>query len=189
MIVLILIAWQVAQAAGDPSWSEPAIVRHGVVPVVRFQARLENEYLVIRASHESGWHTYAMDNELRAAEALKGKQSLGIEQGIDIHVSEGVKLAGAWLQSKPKDLSQPEIRWFTYGFEQTVFFACRVKEITADQAQVRIRGQACSGETCNQVDVTLKLSTADHRLSRASGTAAAKSTRIKDLVPVKQPSP
>ena len=78
------------------------MVRQGVDPVVRFQARFEGDYLIVRATHTNGWHTYAMDNELRAATALKGKKSLGIEQGIDVKVESGLELDDRWLQTEPQ---------------------------------------------------------------------------------------
>lgn len=140
----------------DSGWSTEAVVRRGSDVAVRYQARVEDNYLVVRAMHEKGWHTYAMDNELQAAAVLKGKKSLGIEQGIEIKVESGLELEGRWLQTEPIDLSRPELRWITFGFEQTALFVCPVKKVTSDPVVLRIRGQACSGETCCQVDVELK---------------------------------
>jgi hypothetical protein len=137
-------------------WSEEAFVLDGREPVVRFQARLQGGYLIVRARHESGWHTYAMDNEARAKAALKGKPSLGIEQGLAFQVEKGLELGGQWLQSKPQDLSKPELRWYTYGFERVAWFVCPVKKVTSEQIVLRIRGQACSGETCSQIDTVVR---------------------------------
>lgn len=154
---LIAVCLVVAAAADESGWSKAVIVRQGPEQIVRFQARIHGGYLLVRSIHEDGWHTYAMDNELRAAEALRGKMSLGIEQGIEITVTSGLELDGRWLQTEPHDLSRPELRWYTYGFEKTSLFACRVKSLTADPVVLRISGQACSGDTCCQVDVELQL--------------------------------
>lgn len=157
-MILFLFALAAAAATGDePTWSKETIVRHGKAQVVSFQTRLDGDYLLVKAVHRDGWHTYAMDNALRAAKALQGKSSLGIEQGIEISVEGGLELEGTWRQTEPKDLSQPEIRWFTYGFDHTVFFARRARLIAPTPITVHIQGQACDGETCCQVDVELKL--------------------------------
>lgn len=188
MIIILLVALlPVALADDDPGWSKEVVVRQGVDPVVRIQARIVSGYLIVRARHERGWHTYAMDNELRAAAALAGKKSLGIEQGIDIRVERGLELDNRWLQTEPGDLSQPEIRWFTYGFDETALFACRVKEVTSDQVVLRLRGQACSGETCCQVDVALKLTTIRPPADEPPRSSADQvQEMLKGLVPVEK---
>lgn len=188
MIIILFVALlPVALADDDPGWSKEAVVRQGIDPVVRIQARIVPGYLIVRARHERGWHTYAMDNELRAAAALAGKKSLGIEQGIDIRVEGGLELDNRWLQTEPGDLSQPEIRWFTYGFDETALFACRVKEVTSDQVVVRIRGQACSGETCCQVNVALKLPTIRQPADESPRSGADQvQEMLKGLVPVEK---
>ena len=43
------------------------------------------------ATLQPGWHTFAMDNERRAAEKLAGKTSLGIDQPTQIKVSGGLR--------------------------------------------------------------------------------------------------
>ncbi len=164
--------------------SAETTVRHGREPVVRYQARVEDGYLIIKAVHAAGWHTYAMDNEQRAHEALQGKKSLGIEKGTEISVIQGVELAGNWLQTKPIDLSQPELRWFTFGFERTSFFACPVKTTSTDSATLRIRGQACNGETCCNVDVTLALKSEVDNERPAHIGGIPTNQLLKNLVPV-----
>ena len=109
MMTLALLL--VALTTHDSMQSNEVVVRHGSDAVVRYRARIEEDFLIITATHEKGWHTYAMDNELRALTALQGKPSLGIEQGIDIQVGEGLELSGPWLQTKPRDLSKPELSW------------------------------------------------------------------------------
>jgi hypothetical protein len=186
MIIALLISFvPVAWSNNDAAWSQEVAVRQGIDPVVRFQARLERDYLIVKATHTTGWHTYAMDNELRAAAALKGKKSLGIEQGIDIRTESGLELEGRWLQTEPRDFSKPELRWFTYGFDQTALFVCRVKKVTSDQVVLRIRGQTCSGDTCCQIDVALQLQAANQAVDQPTQSQADQVTAmLKSLVPV-----
>lgn len=144
-------------------------------------------YLIVRARHEAGWNTYAMDNELRAAAALTGKKSLGIEQGIDIKVERGLELDDRWRQTEPQDFSQPVIRWFTYGFDETALFACRVKEVTSDQVILRIRGQACNDEECCQLNVALKLQAMNQPVDEPARSGADQfQSMLKGLVPVEK---
>jgi hypothetical protein len=90
-----------------------------------------------------------------------------------------------WLQTEPRDLSKPELRWFTYGFDRTALFACGVKEVISDQIVLRIRGQACNADTCCQIDVAIPLPAA----SRAGETPEQShedlvTALLKGLVPV-----
>lgn len=158
MMIPVLVAVLPAVCAVTPSnVSTEVIARQGKLPVVRIQARLAGEYLLLRVKHTEGWHTYAMDNERRAEKALAGKTSLGVEQGLAIDVAGGLDLEGPWLQPQPTDMSQPELRWYTYGFGETAWFARKVKSARTDESTVRVRGQACSGDTCCPIDVTLTL--------------------------------
>ena len=188
MIIVLLVALlPVAGTSDDPGWSKEVVVRQGVAPVVRFQARVAGDYLIVKAKHKMGWHTYAMDNELRATKALKGKRSLGIEQGIDIQVERGLEPDDRWLQTKPQDFSQPELRWFTYGFDETALFACRVNKVTSDQVILRIRGQACSGETCCQVNVAIELQAASQPVDETAQSGADPlQVMLQGLVPVEK---
>lgn len=186
MILALLFALLPIVWTNDGSdWSKEVVARQGVEPVVRFQSRLDGDYLIVRATHEKGWHTYAMDNELLAAEALKGKASLGIEQGIAFKVERGLELDERWLQSKPIDFSKPELRWFTYGFERTSYFACRVTKVTSDQVMLRVRGQACSGETCCQVDVRIEFQAGNSVDEKPRSDKDPFKEILKNLVPVK----
>lgn len=183
--LLLLVLLPIELTAGEGEWSKPVVVRNGFEPAVRFQARLEGDYIIVRAIHEPDWHTYAMDNARRADEALQGKKSLGIEQGIEIKVERGLELKDRWLQTVPDDFSKPELRWYTYGFERVALFARRVKKVTDDQAVLHIRGQACRGETCCRIDVTLKLPTAIQADDSKQGGADRIQSMLKGLVPVK----
>ena len=77
--------------ASTPSagWSEPVAVRKGRTLCVTYRAMLVDDWLVVRADHEKGWHTYAMDNTQRANEKLNGKPLLGVEEPTAIQLLEG----------------------------------------------------------------------------------------------------
>jgi hypothetical protein len=187
MISVLLFALLPNGFADDEAgWSKAVVVTSGFEPVVRFQARWEQDYIIVRAMHEPGWHTYAMDNELRSREALKGKKSLGIEQGVAIKVESGLELDNRWRQTAPSDYSKPKLRWFTYGFDRVALFACRVKKVNAGPVMLRIRGQACSGETCCQVDVTLTLPAASQPAESTQSREKQVKAMLKGLVSVKK---
>lgn len=132
-------------------------VLHDMRPCVTYRARLSGDMLVIQASLQQGWHTFAMDNERRANEKLAGKPSLGIDQPTKIKLDGGLELAGTWYQPAPKDFSKPELRWYSWGFEQQAVFVAKIRRTGAGPAQIGIRGQACTDTTCKNVDVSLKL--------------------------------
>jgi len=141
--------------AGD--WTNPVEVRHDVQKCVSYRARLTGGFLVIQATHEAGWHTYSMDNKLRAQEKLAGKRSLGIDRPTEIVLAEGLELAGPWFQSIPKDLSKPELRWYTWGFDGQTLFVAKVRSVGAGPASVAIRGQACSEAACKNIDLAISI--------------------------------
>lgn len=139
--------------AGD--WTSPVEVRHDETLCLSYRARLDGSYLVVEAAIEPGWHTFAMDNKQRAEEKLAGKRSLGMDRPTEIAVS-GLSVTGPWLQTPPKDFSKPEIRWYSFGFEQQARFAAKVEG--AGPAKISIRGQACTETTCKNIDATISLS-------------------------------
>ncbi|HKX27278.1 MAG TPA: hypothetical protein VJ302_06270 [Blastocatellia bacterium] len=148
-----------AQAASQSEgWTPPVAALKKTLKVVSYRARLAGEILVIEAAHEPGWHTYALDN-LERAKKRGGEPALGIESPTQIQVGGGLKVAGRWRQSAPKDLSQREINWFTWGFEGTTLFAVKV-ERTGDlpEALITINGQACQADSCAMIeDLELRL--------------------------------
>ena len=146
-------------------WTDPVEVRHDVQKCVSYRAKLNGDFLVVEATHEAGWHTYAMDNKLRAQEKLAGKRSLGIDRPTEIVLAEGLELAGPWYQSVPKDLSKPELRWFTWGFEGQARFVAKVRHVGAGPANLVVRGQACSDATCKNIDlaISVPLGVSTHR--------------------------
>jgi hypothetical protein len=184
ILAFALALVQYASTGDESAWSKAAVVLEDSRPVVRFQARIDGDYLLVRARHEEGWHSYAMDNETRGTKALKGRASLGIEQGVEIKVRGGLVLDNHWRQTRPLDLSKPEIRWYTYGFEQTAIFACRVKTVTSKPIVLHIGGQACSGETCRKIDVVLELDGHQAVEEPTPEQAARLKALLKDLVPV-----
>ncbi len=180
--VTAMIAMMAAGAAGPQGngWTNPVDVVHNDERCVTYRARLEGEHLVVQATHEAGWHTYAMDNKRRAEEKLAGKRSLGIDQPTEIALSGGLELAGPWYQSPPKDLSKPDLNWFSWGFEGQALFVAKVRRSRAAPAQIAIRGQACTDVNCKNIDLTIPLS--PPRLAKA---VVGSAIDFKSLVPVR----
>ena len=141
--------------AAGADWSKPVDVMHDDKPCISYRAKVTGGHVLVEARLEPGWHTFTLDNDKRAAEKLAGKKALGVDKPTSIGL-QGVETTGAWLQSEPKDFSQPEIRMFTWGFEKQALFAAPVKR-TEGPVQIRIRGQACTEAVCKNIDVTLAL--------------------------------
>jgi hypothetical protein len=173
--LLISLVFTVAASAGD--WSEPVSVGLGDEHAVDYRAKLDGEYLVVEATQMKGWHTYAMDNELRAKEALKGKPSLGIDAPTEITVGGALAVAGPWKQSEPHDYSKPQMRWYTWGYEAPALFAAKVKKTGAGAGEIAIRGQACDDKRCKNIDITLSLP--------AEGLGGGSTVDLGALIPVK----
>ena len=160
MIKLLLLILGIAHAA---EWSSAVEVRHDEALCVSYQARLDGPYLLVRATLEPGWHTFAMDNRQRAEEKLAGKRSLGIDHPTEIVLSAGLEALGPWYQSPPKDFSRPELRWFSWGFERQALFVTKIRRAAAGAARIAIRGQACTETTCKNIDVAMSLPLAGAR--------------------------
>lgn len=177
---MLLLGVACAPAAEPGGWTEPVEVRSDETLCVSYRARLDGSFLVVQATHEAGWHTTAMDNQKRAMERLRGRQSLGIDHPTRITVSGGLAVAGPWHQSPPKDYSKPELLWFTWGFEGQAVFMAKVRPAGAGPARIAIRGQACTESTCKSVDVAITLPRAGF-----VADAAASSFDRKTLIPVR----
>lgn len=136
-----------AQEAEEPA---PQEVWFGDDVAVTYEARLEGDWLVVEARHEPGWHTYAMDNLERAREAT-GRERPDTELPTRLTPSPEFELASDWRQTAPTDLSQPELRWYTWGFEDRSFFAARVERADAG-GWVQVDAQACTDRLCAMVD-------------------------------------
>jgi DsbC/DsbD-like thiol-disulfide interchange protein len=147
MLVLTVLTFP-PQADG---WTPPVEVRKGKLKAASYRARLAGDVLLIEVSHEPGWHTYALDNEARAKKRT-GAPPLGIENDTEIEVSGGLAVVGKWRQSAPKDLSQREINWFTWGFEGVSLFAVKVKRTGGAESVITINAQACKATLCAMVD-------------------------------------
>jgi hypothetical protein len=156
--------------------AEVVEVRHDDMLCVSYRARLDGPYLVVRAALEPGWHTFAMDNKVRAIEKLAGKPSLGIDHPTEITLTGGMEAAGPWYQSAPKDFSKPELRWFSWGFERQAVFATKIRRQGTGPTRIAIKGQACTETTCKNIDVALSLPAA---------SADSSGINLKDLVQVR----
>jgi hypothetical protein len=157
MTRLLFFSIVIAGAVQSAEWSKAVEVRHDENLCVSYQARLDGPYLVVRATVEPGWHTFAMDNKRRAEEKLAGKQSLGIDHPTEILLSGGLEAVEPWYQSPPKDFSRPELRWFSWGFERQALFVTKTRRSDRGPARLTIRGQACTETTCKNIDVSMSL--------------------------------
>ena len=176
MIRLLIVLAIFALGAAAANWSDAVEVRHDTKLCVSYRARWNGQFLVVQATHDAGWHTYSMDNKRRAEEKLAGKRSLGIDRQTEVTVDGGLQVAGPWYQSPPKDFSRPELRWFTWGFEQQALFVAKARRAGAGPARIAIRGQACADTTCKDIDVELSLPV---------GKADAEPVDLKPLVLVR----
>jgi hypothetical protein len=164
--------------AGD--WTMPVEVRHEFTRCLSYRARLSGQYLVVQATLEPGWHTFAMDNSQRAKEKLAGGQSLGIERPTEIKVSRGLEVLGPWYQTPPKDASRPELNWFTWIFEKEAVFAAKVRPSGEAPARIAIRGQACTESICKNIDIEISLP-----LAGATANANPSELDLQTLVQVR----
>jgi hypothetical protein len=138
-----------AAAQEGVTWTSPADVMKGKEKAVSYRAARAGDILIVEATHGDGWHTYALDNAARARKRA-GTPALGIEKSTQIKLTGGVQSDGKWRQSKPKDLSQTEIEWFTWGFEGRSLFATKVSG--GGETVIEINAQACKASMCANVD-------------------------------------
>ena len=153
-------------------WSETAEVRNREGIVVSYRAKLDGNLLVIEASHAPGWHTYALDNVERA-QKKSGEAKPETELPTRIELKGELKVVGNWFQSKPKDLSQTEIRWYTWGFSDVSQFAVKVERV-GTQATILIHGQACNATSCRMIDglaISLPLDSKEEFAAKAARTS------------------
>ena len=142
-----IAATAVAQETGEPARQE---VWLGDNFAVSYAARVEGDWLIVDVWHEPGWHTYAMDNVQRASE-VTGKATPDTELPTRITPSPEIELAAPWRQTVPTELSQPELRWYTWGFADRSFFAARLRR-TDPGSWVQVDAQACTDRLCAMVD-------------------------------------
>ena len=170
-----------ALALGAAGWSEPVEIRLGSEKCITYRARLDGEYLVVEATPEKGWHTFPMDNELRAKEALAGKRSLGVDAPTQISLSNGLEPSAGWYQPEPENFSKPELRWFGWGYEKPALFVTKVRKSGTGPAEIAIRGQACTETSCKNIEVALSLP-----LPAAGISGAPAGVDLKSLVTVRE---
>ena len=132
-------------------WSEAYEVMYRFDVIVTYKAKLDGDVLLIEATHASEWHTYSMDN-IERARKKSGKEDPETELPTRIEISGGLKIPGNWYQTEPIELSQPEILWYTWGFEKVSRFAVRVERIEGKEAKITINGQVCTETLCSTVD-------------------------------------
>jgi hypothetical protein len=156
--------------AGD--WGPAAQVIHDDDIAIAYQARVDGQWLVVRAKVGPGWHTFAMDNKRRADEKLAGKPALSVDRATEI-AAEGIAVEGPWYQTPPKDFSRPELRWFSWGFENEAVFAAKVRK--AGAGKLTVKGQACTETVCKNIDVAVTV----------PGGAGGAGFTVKDLVVVR----
>lgn len=157
-LALWVIALAVPQVVSADAWAATARAeaRDGTA-LVTCRSKLSGEYLLVELQAAEGWHVYAMDNERRAQEALAGKMSLGVEESTEVLVTGGLRVTGDWYQSDPQEFSQPELRWYSYGFEGRALLAVQVERTGDPAAEVTVRAQACDSASCIRVDAVMKL--------------------------------
>ncbi|HEY2011986.1 MAG TPA: hypothetical protein VGH38_00735 [Bryobacteraceae bacterium] len=169
----------IAAAAPRPSdWTEAVEVRHEDDVCISYRARLDGQFLVVRATLGPGWHTFAMDNKQRADEKLDGKPALSVDRATEIASAAGLEIVGPWYQSPPKDFSRPELRWFSWGFDKQALFIAKVRRSRGSSAGLTLRGQACTATICKNIDVAISL-------PLGKPDTAPSEINLKDLVQVR----
>lgn len=147
LLLFVAVPAAFGQDAGESARQE---VWLGDDLAVTYEARVEDDWLVVEVSHEPGWHTYAMDNVLRATE-VTGKERPDTELPTVITTSPEIEVAAPWRQTDPTELHQPDLQWYTWGFGDRSFFAARLER--ADPGgSVQVDAQACTDRLCAMVD-------------------------------------
>ena len=165
--ILLLMAGLAASAA---EWSKPVDVLVDDVVCASYKARVDAEgRLTVSLTLAEGWHTFAMDNSIRANEKLAGKKALGMDRPTSFAVSGGLAVDGPWMQPALMDFSKPELRIYSWGFEKSAVFAAKVKRVGSEKvARIGIKAQACTPAICKDISKELELD-----LGLAAGPAEA----------------
>lgn len=174
MRFVLIVLSALAINAGD--WSAPAEIRSDEDLVISYRAKVDGPNLIVKAMLKPGWHTFAMDNRLRADEKLAGKKALGEDRPTSFNVTGGLAVDGPWQQSAPMNFSKPELRIFTWGFEKEALFAAPIRRTGAPTAKVAIRAQACTESICRDITTSLEVTI---------GAQSPASIALSSLTPVR----
>jgi hypothetical protein len=159
-----------ALGAAAAEWSKPVEIVVDDAVCATYKARVDTEgRLVVALTLAEGWHTFSMDNTIRANEKLAGKKALGMDRPTSFTVAGGLAVDGPWMQPALLDLSKPELRIYSWGFEKQALFAAKVKRTGPETvARIGIRAQACTPTICKDINKELELD-----LGLAAGPAEA----------------
>jgi hypothetical protein len=170
-----------AAAAMAADWTAPVEIRYEDELSIAYQARLDGDFLLVKATLGPGWHTFAMDNARRVTEKLAGKPAISNDRPTSIVATGGLQTVGPWYQSPPKDFSHPELRWFSWGFEGQAMFAAKVRRAGAGATKLALRGQACTATVCKNIDLAISLPAG----KPAGNPSGAPGVNLKDLEQVR----
>jgi hypothetical protein len=133
----------------------------------------------VKVTLGDGWHTFSMDNQIRAEEALAGKKAIGMDRPTSFVLSGGLEGAGGWMQSPLRNFSKPELRIFSWGFEKEARFTGKaVKAAGAGPAaRMAIKAQACTESICKNIDTVVEIPLGG--APQAVDTAGLESVRTK----------
>jgi hypothetical protein len=178
MKYLLLFAMCAANAA---EWSKPVEIVVDETVCATYRARVDIEgRLNISLTLAEGWHTFAMDNQIRANEKLAGKKALGMDKPTSFTVTGGLAVDGPWMQPALLDFSKPELRIFSWGFEKQALFAARVKRTGTEKvARIGIKAQACTPSICKDISKELELDLSLPAGPAEAGLAALTAVRIQ----------
>jgi DsbC/DsbD-like thiol-disulfide interchange protein len=152
------------------AWGNPAVVMHDEKPCVEYKAQFASGRLAIAVKLEPGWHTFTMDNDKRATAKLNGKKALSSDKPTSIQ-AEGLNVTGAWMQPEPKDFSQPELRIFSWGYEDNALFVTPASKGEGPM-RVRIKAQACTKTVCKNIDLWADVAQAESGAAIPAGMIA-----------------
>jgi len=148
-----------AMAVSAAEWSKPLEIIVDDTICASYKARVDDGgNLVIALTLANGWHTFAMDNQIRANEKLAGKKALGMDKPTSFAVSGGLAIDGPWRQPPLMDFSKPELRIFSWGFEKQALFSAKARRTGAgSKAFIAVKGQACTETICKDINREFEL--------------------------------
>lgn len=149
----------IGMTAFSAEWSKPVEIVVDDAICATYRARVDSDgNLTVRLTLADGWHTFAMDNQIRANEKLAGKKALGMDKPTSFTVTGGLAVDGPWKQPALLDFSKPELRIFSWGFEKQALFAAKAKRVGGERAaRIGIKAQACTPTVCKDISKELEL--------------------------------